>query len=172
MARTASLTRLSVATPPLDGGADYSRAEGLGQDEPVSRPGAPVQEDLIGMGDSRHGEAVFGLVVLDAVPADQEDARLPHLVQPAPENVPQDGNIEFIDGKADDVHRCQGIAPHGIDIAEGVGHGDLAEGVRVIDYGGEEIHRLDNRQIVAEFIDPGVFGVFHPGQEMGIRHEG
>ena len=57
-----------------------------------------------------------------------------------------DGGIEVLLRKARDGERRDGAAAHGIDVAEGVGGGDLAIRIRVVDDGREEVDRLDKRR--------------------------
>jgi hypothetical protein len=113
------------------------------------------------MDDPQDGEAVLRLVVLDAVPAHEEHARLPHLVQSAPEDLPEDCFVQSAHGEADDVQGRQGAPAHGVDVAQGVRCGDLPEGVWIVDDGREEVHRLDDRQVLPELIHPRVLAVFH-----------
>lgn len=62
-------------------------------------------------------------------------------------------------GKGHQVHGGLGYPTHGIDAAEGLGGGDPAEGVRVVHHRCKEIHRLDERQILADPVYAGVIGV-------------
>ena len=57
---------------------------------------------------------------------------------------------------------------HGVDVAEGVGGGDLAEGVGVVHDGGEEIYGLDERQVRVELIHSGVVGVVEADQDVRV----
>ena len=50
---------------------------------------------------------------------------------------------EVLVGEGGDAERGQGPAPHGVDVRERVGGGDLAEGEGVVDHRGEEVHGLD-----------------------------
>jgi hypothetical protein len=55
-----------------------------------------------------------------------------------------------------DVEREQHLAAHRVDVAQGVGGGDGAEGVRIVDDRRKEIQRLDDRDVVREAIDSSV----------------
>ena len=59
-----------------------------------------------------------------------------------------------IDGPAEDGDGDDGLAAHGVDIADGVGGGDAAKGEGVIDDGHEEVGGGDNALTVAD-IDHG-----------------
>ena len=123
------------------------------------------------MNDPGHGKAVFRFVVLDAVTADQQDARFPHLIQAAAEDIAEDGNIHFVDRKADDVHRGDRPPAHRIDVSERIRHCDPAEGVGIVHDGGEEIDGLDDGQVVAEPIHAGVLGMLHAYDQVRIGNE-
>ncbi len=123
------------------------------------------------MDDASHGESILRLVVLDAVAADQKDAGLPHLVQAAPEDLAEDFHVHLPDGKADDVQRGERPPPHGVDVAERVRHGNLAECVRIVHDRGEEIDGLDDGQIRTKAVDPGVFRMLHPHDQVRIGDE-
>jgi hypothetical protein len=61
---------------------------------------------------------------------------------------------------------------HGVDIGQGVGGGDLPEGVGVVDDGGEEVDGLDDGQIVAETIDARVLVPLETDDEVGVLNDG
>jgi hypothetical protein len=62
-------------------------------------------------------------------------------------------------GKTDQRQRCERLAAHGVNVAQRVGCGDLAESVRVVDDGSEEIDGLHQRLIGRDLIHSGVVGV-------------
>ncbi len=55
--------------------------------------------------------------------------------------------------------RGDGTSAHGIDVAQRIGGGDLAEGVGIVHHGSEEVHGLDQREVGSDFVDAGVVGV-------------
>ncbi|MBF8265425.1 MAG: hypothetical protein HW384_1289, partial [Dehalococcoidia bacterium] len=90
----------------------------------------------------------------------------------AAENVLQDGGIHSFDGKTDEVHGGYGRAAHGIDIAQGIGHGNLAESVWVVNKGGEEINGLDDGQVFGQLIDTGIIQAFHAPDYIRVGKQG
>ena len=74
----------------LRGEGHDARAQRLGQDQAIARPGAGVGDDPVGMDQSGDGEAGLDLVVVDAVAADDGHAGLGHFVHAAAENLLQD----------------------------------------------------------------------------------
>ena len=136
---------------------------------PGQRP--PVQEHLFGVDDAGHGKAVFRLVVLNAVAADQQNARLPHLVESAAEDLAEDADIHLADRETDDIHRGNRPSAHRIDIPERIRHGDPTEGVRIIHDRGEKIDGLDDGQVVAEPVNPGILGMLHADDQVRIGNE-
>ena len=49
------------------------------------------------------------------------------------EDFTEDGDIHFTLGKTDDVHAGLGLAAHGVNVAQRIGRGNLAEDIRVVD---------------------------------------
>ena len=93
--------------------------------------------------------------------------RLVHLVVAAPQQV-VDGLLRHGFGDAEKIQRQFRFAPHGVDITEGVGGGDLAEEVGVVGDGREKVHRLHQGQLVGYFIYRGVVGGIEPHQQVGV----
>src|ERR1700682_4596765 len=73
----------------LDRRGDDASTDGLGQHEPIARTTATISPHPVGMNGAGYGEPVLRLVVVDAVTAQDVDARLADLVQPAAQNVAQ-----------------------------------------------------------------------------------
>ena len=120
------------------------------------------------MNDAGDRHAVLDLFVDDAVAADDHRAALFDLIGAAFEDLAEDGDIHLALGKADDVHAGLGLAAHGVNIAQRVGRGNLAEEIGIVDDGREEVHRVDDRQVGAQTIHPGVVGGFGADQHVGI----
>ncbi len=57
---------------------------------------------------------------------------------------------------------------HGVDVAQGVGGGDLAESVGIVHDGREEVDRLDQRHVGSELVNAGVVGVIETYKNIGI----
>ena len=121
---------------------------------------------------SRHGKTILHFVVDDGVPTDDERAGFVHLVLPAAQDLAEDGDVQLVDGPADDVHRGQRLAAHGVDVGERVGRGDLSEAIRVIDDRREEIDRLDEGEIIGQHEDAGVIVGLATDDEPGIGAHG
>ena len=115
---------------------------------------------------------VLELGVLDGMPADQYYPGLVHLVNAAFEHVPEDGDIHGFLGKADDIQSRQGLAAHGVNVAQGIGDGNLAELIGIVDDWREEIDRLDDSQVFGKLIYAGVLRSLHSGDEIGVGTEG
>jgi hypothetical protein len=64
------------------------------------------------------------------------------------------------------------MSAHGVDIAERVGGGDLAEDVRVVHDRREEIHGLDEGLVGRDLIHSGVVGVIEADQDIGVMLPG
>ena len=71
-----------------------------------------------------------------------------------------------------DVERRQRRATHRIDIGERVRGGHAAEGVRIVDDGRKEVHRLDQREVVGQAKDAGVVERLPADEQPWIRRRG
>ena len=73
-------------------------------------------------------------------------AGLAQFVEAAGEDGGDDGGVEVLLRESRDRERGDRPAAHGVDVAQGVGGGNLAIGIRVVDNRREEVHRLDERR--------------------------
>ena len=83
----------------------------------------------------------------------------------------EDVEIAFI-GKADDGQRGQGTSAHGVNVAQGIGGRDLAEGEWVVNDGSEEIYGLDERLCGGNFVHSGVVGCVKANQYVRVMLPG
>ncbi len=150
---------------------DCAGAQGFGEQQAVAGLRAAVLEDSFRIDQARNRVAEFGFFVADAVAADYDASGLDHFGEAAGENVLEDFEIAFF-GEANHGEGGDGASAHGVNVAERVGGGDLAEGVGVVHDGGEEIDGLDECQIGVELIDAGVVGVVEADQDVGIMLAG
>src|SRR5215217_2543201 len=81
----------------------------------------------------------------------------------AGQDLAQDTEVQRA-GEGDQVHRRQRLAAHRVDIGEGVSRCDLAEPVRVVYDGGEEVYRLQEQAVAKGYV-PGVVPGVHPAHE-------
>ena len=78
-------------------------------------------------------------------------------------------NFEIAAGREADLSQCgDGASAHGVDVAQGVGGGDLAECVGIVDDGREEVDGLHQREVGSDFVNAGVVGVIEANQNVGI----
>ena len=71
-------------------------------------------------------------------------------------------------GKADDVHAGLGVTPHGVDVAQRISGGDLAENIRIIDDRSEKIDGVHDSEVRPETIYPRVVGGFRSDQHIDV----
>ena len=112
-------------------------------------------------------QAIFRLVVLDGVSARNDATGLYGLVVAAFQNL-SDGDQRQAVGYAKQVHRQFGYTAHSVNIAEGVGCGDLAEHIGVVYNGSKEIHRLDHGGVVIDTIDASIIAAVVAYQQVVI----
>ena len=151
----------------LDGGGDYAGAERFGEQQAVAGLGAAVGEDAAGIDEAGDGISELGFFVADAVAADHRATCFHHFREAAGENLLQDFEVAA-GGEAYVSQRGDGASAHGVDVAQRIGGGDLAEGVGVVHDGSEEIDGLHQREIGGDFVDAGVVGMIEADQNVGI----
>ena len=127
---------------------------------------AAVGEDAVGIDQSGDGISELGFFVADAVAADHRAVRFHHFREAAGENLLQHFEIAT-GGEAYVGQRGDGASAHGVYVAQGIGGGDLAEGVGVVDDGREEIDSLHQRDIGGDFVDAGIIGMIEADQTFG-----
>ena len=110
------------------------------------------------MNDAGDGVSEFCFFVANAVAADDGASGFHHFGKAACEDSFEDCEVGFL-GKANQGEGGERTSAHGVDIAESIGGGDLAEGVRIVDDRGKEVDRLDERRLGRELIHAGVVGV-------------
>src|SRR3712207_3629964 len=140
-----------------------TETERFGQNQGVPGSGSRVAHDPIFFHKARHGEAVLRLLVLDRVTTAELRACLFYLGEAPGQDLPQNPEVERA-GEGDQVHRRQRLSSHRVDVRESVGGGDLAEPVRVVHDGREEIGRLQE-QAAAERDEPRIITGLHPAHE-------
>ena len=119
------------------------------------------------MNGSGHRVAELDLFIANAVPADDGAVGLDHLRQSAGQHLLQHLEVAAV-GEADQRQRADRPSAHGVNVAQRVGGGDLSEDVRVVNDGGEEVDRLDERQLRRELIHAGVVGCVEADEHVGI----
>ena len=119
-------------------------AERLCKKQRVARLRAGVREDFVRVDKARHGQTVFRLVVVDRVAAGDERACLVDLVVAAAQNI-MHSLLRHRLRHSHDIEAEFRLTTHGVDVGQRICCGDLAEGVRVIRNGREEIDRLHER---------------------------
>ena len=101
----------------LDGGADNTGADALGQDQVVAgaRPG--IGEHPLGIHQAGHGVTKLDFVVAERMAADDGAARFHHLGVSALKDLFQDVEHLRLIRKADNRERGDRPSTHGVDIA-------------------------------------------------------
>src|SRR5687768_14551779 len=84
------------------------------------------------------------------MPSDDVRTRLVNLVLSAAKYVCENLEREITNRKCDDVHRCQWLPSHRIHVRQRIRCSDLSEVVWIVDYGREEVDRLDERNLVRQ----------------------
>lgn len=124
------------------------------------------------MNHAGNGHPEFDFFIDDAVTADHDRAAFFHLFSAALENLAQNFDVHLAFREANDVHARFGLAAHGVDVTQGVSRGNLAKDIGVIDDRRKKIHRVDDREIGPESIDPGIVGRVGADKQIGIPELG
>ena len=151
----------------LEGGRHDSGAEGLGEKETVARERSRFGQDALWMDRAGDAEAILRLVVGDGMSAGDHRAGLGDLAgAPLKDRGQQVGGQVF--GESGDVERQQDIATHGVDVAHAVRRRDRAVGPGIVDDRGEEVDRLNDRQLGRELVDRRVVAGLQTNQEVRV----
>ena len=107
------------------------------------------------MDESRDAQAVLWLIILNGVAARDDASGLDGFGMPTLQN---GANVVFRKAvrHAQKVHRHSWLAAHGVHVAQRVRRGNLAEEIRIIHNGGEEVDRLNDGDLVGDAVHGGV----------------
>jgi len=122
---------------------------------------------LLGPNRSRHSHAIFGLWVVDSVPADDQDTSFGCLVCTSLHHPREQIGVQF-SWPAHEVERQQGLGTHRMDVAHRVRRRDRPPGVGVVDDGGKEINGLNQREIWGDSVHAGVVGRLQTEKQVGV----
>ena len=82
------------------------------------------------MNKTGHGKPILEFFIFHAVSTQQHHTGLPDLVDSSLDHRSKNGKLHLLEGKAHQIHGCFGLPAHGVDIAQGIGRGDLFEIIR------------------------------------------
>ena len=97
----------------------------------------------------------------------QHTTGLPYLLRATLQDAAQNVQIHFL-GETHDIQRGFYRAAHGVNIAEGVGSRNLAENIRILHHGREEIQRLYHGNVIGELVHRGIVRMVEAYQQIGI----
>lgn len=127
----------------LTGKGNKSAAERLGKDQEVPTLCTAIAYEPSAGGDANDRIATLDLGIVEAVAAEDWDAGFAHLFSASAQNVAKGFRRQGVDGIAHDA-KCGGRGcAHRVNIADGIGSGNLAEGKRIIHNRGKDIHGQD-----------------------------
>jgi hypothetical protein len=124
---------------PLDRGGGHPDAQRLGQHERVAVAQPGVGQEPVGCHLADDGQAVLGLRVVHAVPADHHEPALRRDVGAARQHLAEHVERQLVAGPGHEVEREQRPAAHRVDVRHRVLGCDPAPGAGVVDDGGEEV---------------------------------
>ena len=150
------------------GRQNHARSQRFGEDQFLSRFHAPVGDEPVGMHRTDHRQSVFGRIILDRMAAHREGSALVHLLLTAPQYIGQHRDRNTVAGKHVQVERQQRGSAHGIDIAQGVGGGDLPKEIGIVDDRREKVDRLDDSKILPYPINGGIIRCIEADHQIGI----
>ena len=134
---------------------EHAGSDGFRQQQDVTRARAHVSPNSLRVDEARHRVAKLNIVIANRVAPNDGAFCFHHLRKSAANDGLQNLCIPLV-GEAHNRERGNRVAAHGVNIAQGIGCRNLSEGVRIINDGGKEIDRLDQRHLRAEQIHPGV----------------
>jgi hypothetical protein len=154
-------------------GSEDPGPQGFGEKKAIPCPGGTVSPDLARMDLPYDRKPEEGLRGIEGMPS---DAKAVCLLKDPPCPLKDPGEEKKGSPpayrKPDKVQSDEGCPPHGIDIAQGVGTGNLTKELRIIHKGGEEIGGKNEGAIRGEDKDRGVIPELRSYKETGIAGEG
>ena len=148
-------------------GTDDANTQFLGDDQLVTGMAAIVGVDLVRVNSTHDRQTVLNIHIVDRVTANQHTAGFDDFLTAAAEDLTQHIDIPAL-GETDDIHGSLYFTAHGINVAEGVGGSDLAEGIGIIHHGREEVHSLNDTDIIRHFINSCIVGTVEADQQIGV----
>src|SRR5262249_18325709 len=113
----------------------------------------------------------LGLFIADAVAADDCASGFHHLGKAAGQDALEYPNLGLF-READEGECRERLSPHGVNVAERVRRGDLAEGKGIVDDWRKEIDGLDQSLVGSYLIHARVVGVVEADQNIGVMLPG
>ncbi len=140
----------------LEGVDEHARAQGLGEEQAIARPGPGVGEQAVWIGQAHHREAVLELLVAHRVTAQQHGAGLGQGLGSPLKNAAQGLRpLPFQLREAAEVEGEERTPAHGVDVREGVGRRHPAETAGVVAHRSDEVGGGHQGMAIQE-VDPGV----------------
>ena len=149
------------------GGTDQPHAKRLGQKKLVARAAGIVGRQAVRVYQTSHRQAVLHAGIGNGVPTRQRAPGFGHLFGTAAQDLPQHVQIHAL-GEADEIQCRFDLTAHGVDIAQGIGRGNLPEGIGVIDHRREEIHRLHQSNVLGNAVDGSIVPAVVANQKVGV----
>ena len=101
------------------------------------------------------------------MPTRQRTPGFGHLFGTAAQDLPQHVQIHAL-GEADKIQCRFDLTAHGVDIAQGIGRGNLPKGIGVINHRREEIHRLHQGNVLGNAVDGSIVPAVVANQKVGV----
>ncbi|MNM35669.1 hypothetical protein D3C81_463690 [compost metagenome] len=133
----------------LGGGKDAD-AQRFGQVQAAADASGVVAFHVAFLHHAGHGQAEDRLGGIDGVPTGQGNARFGAYRAATTDHFTGHFRGQHVDWPAENGDGHQRVAAHGVDVADGVGGGDAAEVVRVIDDRHEEVGGRDHAALVVQ----------------------
>ena len=146
----------------------HAAAERFGQDQRVALAGPAVAPELVGVHDAQHRESELRFVVLDRMPSGKDRSGLGDLAQCSGDDAVEVFGRQFLRREADQVQADLGYSTHGVDVADGVGRGDLAVLIGIVNRRRDEIGRDHDGDLARQPVDAGVIAGLVADQQVRI----
>ena len=150
----------------LDSGGIDADAQPLGQDQRIARPGPGIAAHLGGMAEADHRQPVNRLQRVDGMASGHRNSGFGADRGAARQDPPDHRRFQLVDRHAQDGQGHDRLAPHRIDIRQGVGGGDPSEILRIVHHRHEEVGGGDHRQILVHLPDGGIVRGLGPDQQL------
>ncbi len=140
----------------FDGGCGDAGSERLREDEEISNSCGGVGKDVPNIDEPGDREAVNRFRIANRMSADDCTANFGGFLETAAQNSRDGFWRNQILRKTHKIQRRDWPTAHGENIRERIRGGDLSVSEWIVDDGCEEIHGLDERAVVVQFVNAGV----------------
>jgi hypothetical protein len=151
----------------FESGVQNTNAQRLGQYQQVAFLAAAVWQNISWIHEAGNTKTEFWFRVFDGVAAGNNCACFRNFAVAALQDFAH--HFDWQTGREANQIHCDGrVTAHSVDIAEGVGSGNLTEEIWVVNHWREEVNSLYNTKVITEFINQRIIGSIEADNQVWV----